>query len=75
MKGIRHHRRHQIRALRLGDPVPRKRDNSIPTDRESSRFLGHLTEDGRVIEFPMERVQNARHAGPPDLETCRETLS
>ncbi|KAJ5971812.1 uncharacterized protein N7479_001730 [Penicillium vulpinum] len=39
------------------------------------RFLGHLTEDGRVIGFLMERIKNARHAGPQDLEPCRKTLS
>lgn len=39
------------------------------------RFLAHLTEDGRVIGFLMERIANARHAGPQDLESCRQTLS
>lgn len=39
------------------------------------RFLGHLTEDGRVIGFLMERIINARHAGPQDLELCQQTLS
>ncbi|KAJ5207512.1 hypothetical protein N7491_001859 [Penicillium cf. griseofulvum] len=39
------------------------------------RFLGHLTEDGRVIGFLMERIRDARHAGPQDLESCREVLS
>ncbi|KAJ5554840.1 hypothetical protein N7535_007283 [Penicillium sp. DV-2018c] len=39
------------------------------------RFLGHLTEDGRVIGFLMERIKDARHAGPQDLESCREALS
>ncbi|KAF4157781.1 hypothetical protein CNMCM6936_008901 [Aspergillus lentulus] len=39
------------------------------------RFLGHLTEEGRVIGFLMERVPAERHAGPQDLEACRETLS
>ena len=38
-------------------------------------LLGHLTEDGWVIRFLMERVWNARHAGPQDLEACQETLS
>lgn len=36
------------------------------------RILGHVTEDGRVIGFLMERIQNARHAGPQDLEFCRK---
>ena len=39
------------------------------------QFLGHLTEDGRVIGFLMERIKNAQHAGPQDLEPCRQTLS
>ncbi|RHZ54869.1 uncharacterized protein CDV56_107894 [Aspergillus thermomutatus] len=39
------------------------------------RFLGHLTEDGRVIGFLMERITDARHAGPQDLQACQETLS
>lgn len=34
----------------------------------------NLTEDGRVIGFLMERVRNARHADPQDLEACQETL-
>ncbi|KAJ9301216.1 hypothetical protein DTO271G3_1351 [Paecilomyces variotii] len=38
------------------------------------RFLGHLTENGRVIGFLMERITNARHAGPNDLAACQETL-
>jgi predicted Ser/Thr protein kinase len=39
------------------------------------RFLGHLTEEGRVIGFLMERIPAERHAGPRDLEACRGTLS
>lgn len=39
------------------------------------RFLGHLTEDGRVIGFLMQRITNARHAGTQDLEPCRQVLS
>lgn len=39
------------------------------------QFLGHLTEEGRVIGFLMERIKNARHAGPQDLEPCRQALS
>ncbi|PYI33561.1 hypothetical protein BP00DRAFT_338887, partial [Aspergillus indologenus CBS 114.80] len=39
------------------------------------RFLGHLTEHDRVIGFLMERITNARHAGPEDLELCREALA
>ncbi|KAJ5718498.1 alpha-galactosidase A precursor [Penicillium malachiteum] len=39
------------------------------------RFLGHLTENGRVIGLLMERITDARHAGTQDLEACREVLS
>lgn len=38
------------------------------------RFLGHLTEDGRVIGFLMERVTGARHANPDDLAVCQKSL-
>lgn len=39
------------------------------------KFLGHLTENGRVIGFLMERITDARHAGTQDLQACREVLS
>ncbi|KAF3480626.1 uncharacterized protein GIQ15_05973 [Arthroderma uncinatum] len=39
------------------------------------RFLGHLTEDGRVIGFVVERITGGRHAGPQDLELCQQALS
>ncbi|KAJ5091697.1 alpha-galactosidase A precursor [Penicillium alfredii] len=39
------------------------------------RFLGHLTENGRVIGLLMERIIDAQHAGTRDLEACREVLS
>lgn len=39
------------------------------------RFLGHLTENGRVIGFLMERITDARHATIEDTETCRTALS
>lgn len=39
------------------------------------KFLGHLTEDGRVIGFLMERITNAKHAGPEDLTACQQVLS
>ncbi|KAJ5443850.1 alpha-galactosidase A precursor [Penicillium daleae] len=39
------------------------------------QFLGHLTENGRVIGFIMERITDARHAGTQDCETCGEVLS
>ncbi|RAL09395.1 alpha-galactosidase A precursor [Aspergillus homomorphus CBS 101889] len=39
------------------------------------QFLGHITEHGRVIGFLMERITDARHAGPEDLQACQEVLS
>lgn len=39
------------------------------------RFLGHLTEHGRVIGFLMERITNAREPGLEDRETCKEVLT
>lgn len=39
------------------------------------QFLGHLTENGRVIGFLMERITDARHASAEDIEVCREVLS
>ncbi|KAJ5155708.1 alpha-galactosidase A precursor [Penicillium capsulatum] len=39
------------------------------------KFLGHLTEDGRVIGLLMERIPNARHASTQDFEICGEVLS
>lgn len=37
---------------------------------------GHLTEgkDGRVVGFVTEWVQDARAAGPGDLESCKKAL-
>lgn len=37
-------------------------------------FLGHLTEDGRVIGFLIARMSDCRHATPDDLELCRDVL-
>ena len=39
------------------------------------QFLGHLTEEGRVIGFAMERITSCRHATPEDLVLCQQTLS
>lgn len=39
------------------------------------KFLGHLTEDGRVIGFLMEMIANARHATEDDLGLCQKTLA
>lgn len=38
------------------------------------KFLGHLTEDGRVIGFAMSKIEEARHATPDDLDVCRQAL-
>ncbi|OIW27480.1 hypothetical protein CONLIGDRAFT_432151 [Coniochaeta ligniaria NRRL 30616] len=38
------------------------------------RFLGHLTEEGRVIGFVLEYIGNARAAGPGDLAACQSVL-
>lgn len=40
------------------------------------RFIAHVTDNGtRVIGFLLERIADAREAGPTDLEKCRDTLS
>jgi hypothetical protein len=39
------------------------------------QFLMHLTEEGRVIGFAMERITNFRHATPEDLALCQQALS
>lgn len=38
-------------------------------------FLGHLTEEGRVIGFLIERVAEGRHAMPADLAACQKVLA
>lgn len=40
------------------------------------KFLGHLTEgkDGRVVGFVVEWLQDARAAGPGDMEGCKKAL-
>ena len=37
-------------------------------------FLGHLAEEGRIIGFIVERVEDFRHAGLEDMELCRKAL-
>jgi hypothetical protein len=37
-------------------------------------FLGHLTEEQRVIGFVLERIKDARHADQGDLEACQDAL-
>ncbi len=39
------------------------------------RFLGHVTEEGRVIGFVMEYIDDARTATPGDLRACQSALS
>lgn len=43
------------------------------------KFLGHITEEGRVIGFLLERVADetgdARHATPEDLKVCQQALA
>ena len=48
---------------------------SIEGHEIGPRFLGHLTEERRVIGFIMERIDDARHATPGDLSLCQLTLS
>ncbi len=38
-------------------------------------FLGHLTEEGRVIGFLMEWITDAQHAALEDLPLCQQTLA
>lgn len=38
-------------------------------------FLGHLTEEGRVIGFIMARIPDFHHATPEDLPLCQRALS
>ncbi|KAK4040024.1 alpha-galactosidase a precursor [Parachaetomium inaequale] len=39
------------------------------------KFLGHVTEEGRVIGFVMEYIDGARTATPDDLRACQRALS
>lgn len=39
------------------------------------KFLGHLSEEGRVIGFIMERITDFRHATPEDLPLSQQALS
>ncbi|KAL8838205.1 MAG: hypothetical protein Q9170_002248 [Blastenia crenularia] len=36
-------------------------------------FLGHLTEEGRIIDFLLETIEG-HHAGPEDLSRCEEVV-
>lgn len=39
------------------------------------KFLGNITEEGRVIGFVVEHVAGARHASSADHAACKEVLS
>lgn len=39
------------------------------------KFLGHLTEAGRVIGLVLDFIEGARTAGPEDLEACQSALA
>jgi predicted Ser/Thr protein kinase len=39
------------------------------------KFLGHVTEEGRMIGFVMEYIDGARTATPDDLGACQRALS
>lgn len=39
------------------------------------RFLAHLTEEGRVIGFIVEKISDFEHATPNDVSLCQNTLS
>ena len=47
----------------------------IQSHQIGPQFLAHLTEEGRVIGFAMERIINFRHARPDDLALCQQALS
>lgn len=47
----------------------------IEGQRIGPKFLGHLTEEGRVIGIVMERIADCRHATSDDLALCRQALS
>lgn len=38
-------------------------------------FLGHVTEEGRIIGFIMSRVEDGHHATPDDFDACHLALS
>ncbi|KAF1989194.1 hypothetical protein K402DRAFT_411230 [Aulographum hederae CBS 113979] len=38
------------------------------------KFLGHLTEEGRVIGFMIEKIRGFKHAEPGDLAVCQAAL-
>ncbi|KIW75893.1 hypothetical protein Z517_10638 [Fonsecaea pedrosoi CBS 271.37] len=38
------------------------------------QFLGHLTEEERVMGLVIEYIKDARHTGPEDVDVCQDTL-
>lgn len=38
------------------------------------KFLGHISEEGRIIGFVIEQINDGRHATPEDLSLCQLTL-
>jgi predicted Ser/Thr protein kinase len=47
----------------------------IENQQIGPKLLGHLSEEGRVIGFIIERITNCHHATPEDLPLCQQTLS
>ena len=47
----------------------------IQNHQVGPQFLGHLTEEGRVIGFAIEHITDCRHAMPDDLSLCQQALS
>ena len=47
----------------------------IENESIGPKFLGHVSEDGRVIGFIIEKVVGGKHATPDDLSLCETTLS
>ncbi|KAG8627883.1 hypothetical protein KVT40_003756 [Elsinoe batatas] len=39
------------------------------------KFLGHITEHGRVMGLMVEKIEGTRHAGLKDLAACRQVLA
>ncbi|KAH7398263.1 alpha-galactosidase A precursor [Pyrenochaeta sp. MPI-SDFR-AT-0127] len=38
------------------------------------KFLGHISEEGRIVGFIVERISSCHHATPEDLALCQQTL-
>jgi predicted Ser/Thr protein kinase len=48
---------------------------SIDGQRIGPRFLGHVSEEGRIIGFLMEKVEGARYPAISDYAMCEKTLT